>query len=497
MRIQPYVVQAQALGCVFRMLAFRALKGAGWLIFSRLVNRTIDFFTLLVLARLLTPADFGIAALATSLVVIVDIVLEIPITQALVRLKSIDRSHLDTGFTLGFLRSIVVAIVILAIAWPLSLVNKDQILVPLVSVLAIGPIAKGFSSPAMAHFARNLGFRPVFVMEVAGKIGACAVVAIIVFFGGRYWAIVANFAMASVVATLLSYVLAPYRPALSLSRLADFAGFIGWFSAAQLVAAFNWQSDRFLIGIFSDKASLGRYAVASDVSVIPTQSIIGPAMQPVMAAFSQVASDPEHIGIAFLKAVRFVMLISVPACLGISLTADLITDLLLGSQWVEAAPLLSVLALSIIPIPYYQTLYSASLALDCPHVIFRLNIIDLCFRIVLLGAGFYLYSIMGVSIARVVLSSIMFIFYFTNTRRILGIDIRAQLKNIWKFFLAGTVMTIWVLILRKEMEDHIWYNVLELALISSTGAAVYGAALLALGMRLVAGGGRFEVADRR
>src|SRR5690606_28839072 len=108
--------------------------------------------------------------------------------------------------------------------------------------------------------------------------------------------------------------------------------FIGWFSAAQLVSALNWQSDRFLIGGFGDKTSLGRYAVASDVSVIPTQSIIGPAMQPVMAAFSQVAHDPERMKLAFLRAVRFAMLISVPACFGISLTADLVTDILLGPQ---------------------------------------------------------------------------------------------------------------------------------------------------------------------
>ncbi len=467
------------------MLAFKAIRGAGWLVLSRFVSRIIDFFTLLVLARLLAPSDFGVAALATSLVVVVDTILEVPVTQALVRLRSIDKSHLDTGFTLGCLRSLVVAAVVFAIALPFSLINDDRVLLHLVSVLAIGPIAKGYSSPAMVHFAREMRFRPTFLLEVSGKIGACIVVALVVIAGGTYWAIVSNFATASVISTVLSYVVAPYRPRFSLARLADFVGFIGWFSAAQLVSALNWQSDRFLIGGFGDKTSLGRYAVASDVSVIPTQSIIGPAMQPVMAAFSQVAQDPERMKLAFLKAVRFAMLISVPACLGISLTADLVTDILLGPQWKDAAPLLSVLALSIAPVPYFQTLYSASLALDRPIVIFRLNVTDLCLRIALLSTGFYLGSVYGVSIARVVVSLILFSFYLIYAKRLLSLGITDQLKNIWKVLVAGMVMVACVLLLRSQLTGVMArYEVVEMGLVAATGAVVYGLTLVVLGEKL-------------
>ena len=466
------------------MLAFKAIRGAGWLVLSRFLSRIIDFITLLILARILSPADFGTAALATSLVVVVDTVLEVPVTQALVRLRSIDQSHLDTGFTLGFLRSIVVAIAVFAIAWPFAIFNHDHILIPLVAVLAIGPVAKGFTSPAMVQFARELGFKPAFILEIAGKIGACVVVAIIVMSGGTYWAIVANFATASVVSTLLSYVLAPYRPAFSLARLSDFVGFLGWFSAAQLVAAINWQSDRFLIGALADKPSLGRYAVASDVSVIPTQSIIGPAMQPVMAAFSRVAHESDRIGQAFLKAANLVMLISVPACLGISLTANLVTNILLGAQWKDAAPILSILALSIIPVPYFQTLYSASLALDKPQMIFRLNVKELCLRAFFLPSGFYLGSIFGVSAARLALSLIMAVFYLTDARKLLGLGILAQIRNIWKILVAGSAMAAVVLFLRPEIASTGMHDIFQLAMLSAAGAAVYAFTLIILGVRL-------------
>lgn len=479
------------------MLAFKAVQGAGWLVFSRVVGRLIDFGTLLVLARILTPADFGLAALATSLVAVVDTVLEVPVTQALIRLPSVDKSHLDTGFTLGLMRGSLLAIIVLAAAWPYSLFYHEPVLVPLTAVLVLGPIARGFASPGMVYFARELGFRQTFILEVSGKLCASIVATIVVLSGGAYWAIAVNYAIASVGATLVSYVLAPYRPALSLARMSDFARFIGWFSSAQLISALNWQFDRFLVGALADRPTLGRYAVANDVAVIPTQSIIGPALQPVMAAFSQINTDRERVTLAFLKAARFAMLISLPACIGISLSADLVTDFLLGAKWASAAPLLRVLALSVAPVAYFQTLYSVSLALDRPSIIFRLNATELCFRIVLIPIGFYLGSAMGTSLARVALSSLMFVFYLAEVRRLLDLSIRQQCNNLWKIALAGGLMATSVWFLREGLASRDLNHVLELALVAMIGAATYTGTLLVLGIRLIAGRGRLEIVDRR
>ncbi|MDM9625171.1 oligosaccharide flippase family protein [Rhizobium sp. S152] len=478
------------------MLAVKAIKGAGWLVFSRFVGRTIDFFTLLVLARILTPADFGLAALATSLVVVVDTMLEVPVTQALVRLPTIDKSHLDTGFTVGLMRGIVIGTILLAAAWPYSWINHDNHLVLLVAVLSLGPISRGLTSPAMVNFARQLGFRQTFILEASGKVTAAIIAMLVVLSGGAYWAIVANFVIASFASTVASYILAPYRPAFSLARLPDFAGFIGWFSSAQLVSALNWQFDRFLIGALADRPTLGRYAVASDVAVIPTQSLIGPALQPIMAAFSQINEDRARLRQAFLKATRFAMLISAPACVGISLTADLATDLLLGDKWEHAAPLLSLLALAVAPIPYFQTLSSVSVALDRPHVIFRLNAIDLCFRVLLISIGFHLGSVTGVSIARLTLSTLMFAFYLNEARRLLDLGIISQLRNLWKAAAAVLVMATVVWLLRDELAGRNYTHVFELAVVIAIGAATYAGALLLLGVRLIAGRGRIEIFDR-
>ncbi|CDZ64486.1 oligosaccharide flippase family protein [Neorhizobium galegae] len=478
------------------MLAFAALKGASWLVFSRFVGRFIDFFNVLILARLLSPAEFGLAALAMALVVVIDTVLEVPVTQALVRLPVLDKSHLDTGFTLGVLRSSVIAVIFLVATWPYSLVNGNPLLVPVIAAMALGPIAKGFMSPAMVHFARALEFRPTFAIETISKLCAFVAAVATVAAGGGYWAIVVNFVTTAFVATVASYAVAPYRPAFSLNRLSDFAGFIGWFSSAQLVSALNWQFDRFLIGSAGNSAMLGRYAVASDIAVIPTQSIIGPALQPVMAAFSQISSNADRMRTAFLKASRFAMLISLPVCVGLSLTADLVTAILLGAQWSDAAPYLNLLALSVIPIPYFQTLYSASLALDRPSVIFRLNVIDLCFRVVLISVGFYLLAAHGASIGRILVASVMAVFYVVEAWRLFGLGPWQQLRNLWKVLTSAAVMAIAVIWLRTGMPASGLPVVIQLIAVASAGAATYLVTLFALGMRIALTAGRPDLVDR-
>lgn len=478
------------------MLAMKAVKGAGWLVFSRFLGRLIDFFTLLVLARILTPADFGITALAMALVSVVDTVLEIPVTQALMRLKEIDKSHLDTGFTLGVLRSLLITLIVLIAAWPFSLLYDDGRLVPLLAALAIGPIARGLYSPGMVGFARELSFQQTFIAEFAGKLCAFMVAIATVFWGGGYWAIVANFVVASVAATIASYVLAPYRPKLSLSKFADFSSFAGWFSCAQVVSALNWQFDRVLLGRFVDKATLGRYAVASDLAVLPTQSLIGPAMQPVMAAFSKINADRERLQLAFLKAARFAMLISAPACIGISLTADLAVALLLGPQWLDAAPFLQWLALAVLTIPYFQTLYSISAAINRPAVVFELNMIDLGLRVLFISAGLYLLSVTGVLIARGLISLVMFAFYLAYARRLVGVGLAAQLKNLWKVAAASAAMAAAVLAARHAMAPLGLNVIVELAFSVAVGAAVYLGTLYGCGTRLIVGPGRLELIDR-
>jgi len=468
------------------MLTLKTMFGAGWTILARLAGRLIDFVTVLVLARILTPADFGLVALAMTIVSVLDVVLEVPLMQGLVRLPSIDRAHLDTAFTLGLARGAVLGAIMAAVAVPFSWLYSDSRLAPMVILLATASLARGLYSPGMSTFYRNLSFRQAFIGDVTGKVCAAALSIVIVFAHGGYWAIVANAVSSSVVATLMSYVFAPYRPALSLSKLSSFSGLIGWFSAGQFVGALNWQLDRVLLGEYLSHATFGQYTMSADLAVLPTQSLIGPAMQPVMAAFSTISHDAVRLRAAFLKTARFTMLLAVPACVGIALSADLVVAIMLGPKWAEAAVFLRWTAIPVGLSAYFQPLYSLAVASDRFSIVFKLNLLDFVTRLCLMTPALLLFGVNGVIAARAVMSLWMFILSMRAVRSVLAISIRAQLANLWQVAVACIAMAIAIHLLRRWPDLSGISLVPEFAAVVAVGALVYVVVLYVLGVRLPA-----------
>jgi O-antigen/teichoic acid export membrane protein len=465
------------------VLTTKTILGASWAVSSRLAGRLTDFVTLLFLARALTPADFGLTAIALTLIVVVETVLEVPLIVALTRLQRVTKAHLDTAFTLGALRGLVFSFVVLLAAWPFAHIYNDDRLITLIAVLTIAPIARSLYSPRMVKYVRKMSFRQAFIAEILGKIIASLVAIGVAYLGGGYWAIAAGTVSAPVANTLITYFIAPYRPSLSLSKFSEFSTFLGWFSTAQLASTLSWQFDRVLLGYSLTKSDLGQYTMASDLSVLPTQSVIGPAMQPLIAAFSRIHDDRERLRSAYLKASRFTMLLAAPTCVGMSLTSDLIVHVLLGSKWNEAAIYLQWLALSTVLNAYYQPLHAVALATNRTDLVFRLSLIDLCSRILLVSMGLYFYSLAGVIASRGAISVIMFIFSLLTARYLIGIRVASEIGNLCKVAAACAAMALLVFILRRELAGTDLNVFIKLSVAAAFGAAVYVGALLLLGVR--------------
>lgn len=466
------------------MLALKTLRGAGWSVATRLSSRVVDLATLLILARVLSPADFGLTAIAASFISIIDMVLEIPLVQALVRLPTIDKAHLDTAFTIGVLRSAIIAVLMAAAAWPVAFVYHDARLLPIVLALSLGPIARSLYSPAVVHFYRDINFRVSFIADFSGKLIATLISLVALHAGLGYWTLVINQVTSSIMPTVLSYILAPYRPHLSLKKLSDFSSFTGWFTSSQILAAVSWQYDRVFLGYHVEKSVLGRYGVASDFSVLPTQSLIGPAMRPVMAAFATISDDQQRLQAAFLKAARLTMLIALPSGVGIALTADQIVHLVLGNQWSDAAVYLRWLSIAIMFTAYYQPVSSLALALDKPRVLLIISLIESILRIATMTIGFYLGGVLFMIYGRII-SAVMHLLISAFYARILvSAGIIIQIKNIWQVGASCLAMAVSVISLQIVLERiDVGFIGLLVAMITC-GALVYGGCMHLLGFRL-------------
>lgn len=427
-------------------VAKRTVSAGLWVISGKALARCLDLVTLLVLSRLLTPDDFGLVAMAMSVVVITEALLELPLVQALVRVPKLTAPMFDTAFTLGLLRGLALALVLGGLAWPLGAFYEAPRLPPLICALALAPILRGTVSPRMVVFMREMDFRREFALDLAGKSAALLVAVIVAVLTRSHWAIAAATIATPLTANVLSYFFAPYRPRLGLAEWGWFRNMVGWNSVAQLFGALNWQIDRLLLGRLVPRASLGRYAMAGDLSGIPHQALVIPLLRPLIAAFS-LRADPKSRTGAYLKVMNAIFMVAAPVLLSMSLLSAPLVRLALGDGWDEAAGILFWVALIALGQTVIAPMNAMAMAMDQTRTIAVRAMAEFAVRLPATIAGAMWFGIPGAIAARALTASVSVFIGFRLIGGLMGIPVRAQVMNLWRSCaaLAAMALTLWLL----------------------------------------------------
>lgn len=463
-----------------RGLGERAVRGAIWAIGARLSARAVDFATLLLLAHLLSPADFGLVAIAMTLITLIEAVLELPLHTAIFRLDDIRPAHYDTAFTLGVLRGLVVTVATTLIAFPFSKVYHDDRLFMLICALGVAPAARSLSSPRIALITKELKASPLFTIEVGGKVAASILACTFALTTHSYWAIAIGTITAPVVMSLLTYLFAPYRPRLSLAEWPSFSGFLGWSSAGQFLAALNWQADRLILGRLISRPELGRYSIAGDLSSLPSQAIVKPVIGIFTPTLTNLQRDRDRIASAYLKCASTLSYIALPIAVGSSFVATPLIAVLLGPKWVEAADILRVVSLLTIPfiiIAPYTGLY---LAMGETRLFFRQNLIELTTKIPMMLGGALVYGIWGVIAAVAASTVIQTVVITRSVRTLTGLTPLAQLMAGWRACASALAMIAAIALINLIPAKATLMPALSLFVDVATGAAVYVLAVVGL-----------------
>lgn len=464
------------------MTGTRATAGAAWLVSGRLVARLIDLATLLLLARLLTPGDFGVVAVAMTLIYIVEAVLELPVGCVLVQMQKPERVHYDTAFTLGLLRGLVLAGVLCAVAWPYAVIFDDPRLATIVIALGLAPIMRGCVSPRLAHYTRELRFERDCAMIVIGKIASLAAAISTALLHGSYWALVAATVAGPSTMVLVSYLLAPYRPRLTLAELPVFKGFLGWLSAAQVVSAINWQCDRLFLGKLVGRSELGQFSVAGDLAGLPIQTLAIPIAAPLFPALSQVRAEPDRLQATFVAGIGAIVAICWPVMIGLAMLAEPLVLLVLGQQWSASIVLVQLLAVAgafaVIAFPSG----ALALAMGRTKLVFQRGLIEFAVKLPAMFVAGLAFGLIGIAYARILADVTMMVINLLIARHLIGVDMRSQLGVCLRPLAGVTVMAFVLSALRPERADlsQPIEVVLWLLAVTIAGGIAYVATLMGL-----------------
>jgi lipopolysaccharide exporter len=458
------------------MLGRKVALGAALLTALQLLMKFVDIIFLVVMARLLTPADFGLVALAASVLIIVRATTELNVSDALVQRKEIDPRDVDTAFTINCMRGLLVALVIVATAWPMAALYDDQRLVAILLCMALVPLVGSLNSPALVHFLHRLEYGPGARVQLVGRLVGLAVSVALAYATRSYWALIASQLVAPAVSMVYSYLLAPYRPRFRLQGAKGLLNFAGWMTASRFISTVNLQSDRFLIGHILGKAQLGQYTVGSDMASLATYAFASPIMQTMFGGFSRLHADPERLRAAYLKAQQMLVIVLLPFGFGLASVADRLVPLVLGPNWDSVVTVIYWLAPVVSLQVLYMPLLSLAMAKGQPKVLVVREAINLALRMPLTLAGAWYFGLLGAVIARSLGGLVIILMTLMIARRFVQISVLHQIGNIWRSLASVAVMVAGVELLKSSMSSSdltLLVQIADLAALIAVGIVLY------------------------
>jgi O-antigen/teichoic acid export membrane protein len=463
-------------------LDHRILRGTAWVALSYGGSQAIGFVVLTVLARLLTPAAFGVVSLASIVIVVMTYLQESGLGMAVIR----QRDELEQAAGTMWVFMVAASVVLYAAAFTLAPLLADLFRQPgltdVVRVLALALIIRALGSASGALLERDLSFRTRTKGELAGAVAQAAFAIPLAVAGLGVWSLVigqlANVATFSVA----FWMLAPMRPnprLYSWSTLRRLARFGRHITIGNVLGLVNSTSDNAVIGKLVGAAALGYYSVAWRVANLPALGlsyIVGRVMFP---AYSTISDDLPAFRRAFVMNVQRVALVSLPVGLGILICSDSIVVGLFGDRWHPAVAPLRILAVFGLIRSFSATSGAVFQASGRPQLVYQIGL----WHVGVLYAGLAVlaprFGVNGVAWAMTIAAFCSFVPAWAIALRILALRLHDLLFELAGGFscavaVAAALVPIGVVV-------HPLGASLRLGILVLSGLVVYGIALVTVG----------------
>ena len=296
-------------------------RGAAWMVAFRLFDRSVGVVSTTILARLLIPADFGLVAMAMSVIAIIELASAFSFEMALIQDPDPQREHFDTAWTLNILIAIGGGVATAAVAYPASSFYGDPRLAPVMFAIGAAWVISGFESTGIANFRREMNFAAEFRWMASKRVVSFLVTLAAALLFRSYWALVIGMATGRITGVLLSYTMHPFRPRLSLTRARSLFSFSRWLLANNIVSVMLSRLPHFYIGRVFGAQTLGAYTVGSEIAQLAHTELVAPINRAMFPGYARLVDEPETFRRVCIDATAAILLIVLPVSAAVALLA--------------------------------------------------------------------------------------------------------------------------------------------------------------------------------
>ncbi|NJS37912.1 MAG: lipopolysaccharide biosynthesis protein [Rhodobacteraceae bacterium] len=460
-----------------------AVLGVGWSALNSGSAMLIAVIVFIINSRLLGPDEFGIVALAISIVTFFGCATAGGFGEAIIQRAEISDEHLDAVFWLCIGSGIALYIPILLVARPVAEWSGEPVLALLLPFFGVKLLLDLAAVVPQALVVRAMQFKHVAARTAVGNTLGGLICIVMALQGYGLWALAMAPMITSVVSLIILVWAARWRPGLRPRFLAlrDLMRY-GLFACGNNALHFL-NLDRLLLGFMAGPAVLGLYFLGKRLHDL-LNGITAGAIQPVTGVFfAAIQRMPDRHVAAFGNAVRATTLVTFPIFGGLFVLADSAVPVIFGAHWLPAMP--AIKAFALVGLIGALAVPTASLAsgLGRVDIWFKLDLLRQALVAVLIvvfiGSG-----IEAVMIGLVVLHAAALPFFYLIARRLIGISLRSYLEAVLMPLMAMLVMCVIVLAVPMLLPPLAPWLVLALQV--TLGAVVYAAVALSLSGRQIA-----------
>ena len=426
------------------------VRATSWSAFSQAGRQISQFAVTVVLARLLSPDDFGVVAIATVVTGFVMLFSDLGTATAVIQKKDHTPAFLSSVFWVNAAFGVVVMLFVVAVSPLISWLYGEPRLTGVLIALSFSFPVAGVVAMQRALLEKAMRFDLLARIEmlstaIGGAIGIAAALA-----GGGAWALVVQTVTSVLAMAVLLWAYSDWRPRLQarLAEIRSIAGFSGYLTGFNVVNYFARNADYMLIGWFLGSEDLGYYTMAYRILLFPLQNLTAVINRVALPAFSRIQEDEARFRRAYLTSIGGISSVSFPLMAGIFTIPRPFVETLLGERWLPMLPILMILA----PVGLVQSIVATAgsvyIARNQTAALFRWGLLSSLVVIAAFIIGLS-WGVVGVAACYAIASLALAYPAMAIPLRLIGLKVKDSAAVLWAPFVSALSMALVVFILTE------------------------------------------------
>ncbi|MBU2869093.1 oligosaccharide flippase family protein [Colwellia sp. E2M01] len=316
-------------------LAIKTLSSSLISLVIKFFERGLGLISTLVLARILTPSDFGIVAIITIFIYLFETISSAGTEQYIIQKKYVSNDDLNSAWTLDIILRTLLSIIFFCCGPLLANFYELKEITYVCWVISPWLLISALNNPGLFLLKKKQNYIPIMKLAIIQKSISVALVIIMAFIWKNYWAMIVGLLLSAILKCIGSYVINEYRPKVTLVKIKEQWNFSKWILSKGIIGYSRAQADNFIISAFQGVTAIGIYHTFKYVATMPAAQVLGPASEPLLASFAEDSHDRDKLRHKFKLAVLTLALLALPITMFMYSFSAEIVYVLLGEQWMK------------------------------------------------------------------------------------------------------------------------------------------------------------------